>query len=117
MRMMTLAAHQGGDVTTARVAASPGRTEGGRAAAALRLGWLADVERRAVAKRGDAFGRCPVPVVDEALGGGDPLEEGQVARRARDVAPDDPASRLSSGGGDPQDHHARPRILGPARDT
>src|SRR5260370_26077061 len=90
MRMMTLAAHQGGDVTMARVAASPGRTEGGRGAAALRLGWLAeDVERRAVAKRRDAFGRYPVPVVDEALGGGDPLEDRQGGRRSRPVAAHD----------------------------
>src|SRR5260370_25716199 len=90
MRMMTLAAHQGGDVTTARVAASPGRTEGGRAAAALRLGWLAeDGERRAVAKRCDAFGRYPVPVVDEALGRGDPLAELQARLRPPEVAPHD----------------------------
>src|SRR5882724_10617011 len=104
MRMMTLAARQGGDVTTARVAASPGRTEGGRGAAALPLGWLAeDVERRAVAKRRDAFGRYPVPVVDEALGGGDPLEDRQVGRRARQVAADDQDSLVAVGVGDLQD--------------
>src|SRR5260370_17922145 len=98
MRMMTLAAHQGGDVTMARVAASPGRTEGGRGAAALRLGWLAeDVERRAVAKRRDAFGRYPVPVVDEALGGGDPLEDRQLGRRAPHAATHDQGSPSALG--------------------
>ena len=66
-----------------------GRTQGGcgsRPAPA----WLAeDVEGCAVAERRHAFGRYPVPVVDEALGDGDPLEDGQAVRRARLVAADD----------------------------
>ena len=36
-----------------------------------------------VTERRHAFGRCPVPVVDEALGGSDPLDDGQVGWRAR----------------------------------
>src|SRR5260370_7654053 len=92
MRMMTVAAHQGGDVTMARVAASPGRTEGGRGPAALRLGWLAeDGERRAVAKRRDAFGRYPVPGVAEALYGGAPPPDPHAVRPPRPPPPHHPA--------------------------
>ena len=75
------------------------------------------MECGAVAKRRHALGRYPVPVVDKALGSGDPLDDGQVRRGARLVAAEDQDSLVTVGVGDPQDRQARPRIGGHAGDA